>query len=294
VLSESLRFVIGDPELVEQLLDKTLFSALASRLGLPAPRSEVLRAEPGTDPPALSLDYPVVVKPLTRRDTIWVPIAGRSKALRLESERDLRELWPKLGAGGFEFVAQELVPGGEDRIESYHAYVDERGEVAGEFTGRKVRTRPREFGHTTALTTTDEGDVREAGRRCMETLGLRGVAKVDFKRAPSGELLLLEVNARFNLWHLPGAVAGVNLPALVYADLVGLPRPKFGRARAGVRWTVPWDDLAAAREQGMALSRWAAWQRRCETRHVLTLDDPMPFARGLLWPHLARRVRLRR
>ena len=293
-LERHFRFVIGEPECVEQLLDKTLFSALAERLSLPVPRTTVLRPEPGTDPPELPLDYPVIIKPLTRRDTIWKLLGGESKALRLNSWRELRELWPILATGGFQFVAQELVPGDEDHLESYHVYVDERGEVAGEFTGRKVRTLPREFGQTTALTITDESDVREAGRHCMATLGLRGVAKIDYKRAPSGELLLLEVNPRFSLWLLPGAVAGVNLPALVYADLMDLPRPPASRARAGVRWTVPWLDLRAARERSMSLARWAAWQLACETRHVVALDDPMPFLRGLAWPGLKRRLRLRR
>jgi predicted ATP-grasp superfamily ATP-dependent carboligase len=288
-----LKFTVAAAELVEQLLDKTRFAELAARLGLPVPRSVALRPEPGSDPPDLPLELPAVLKPVTRRDVIWMPLAGDAKALRLDSQRDLSELWPLLADGGWEFVAQELVPGAEDRIESYHAYVDERGEVAGEFTGRKVRTIPREFGHTTALEITDEGDVREAGRSCMAALGLRGVAKVDFKRAPSGELVLLEVNPRFNLWHLPGAVAGVNLPALVYADLAELPRPPVGRVRAGIRWSVPWDDLAAAREERMSLVRWALWQLRCETRHMVTLDDPMPFLRGLVWPRVRRLVRSR-
>jgi D-aspartate ligase len=286
-----LRFTIGDAELVEQLLDKTLFAELAERVGLPVPRSFVLRPVPGDDPPDLPLDFPVILKPLTRRDTIWKPLGGTAKALRVDSAREFRALWPVLAEAAFAMVAQELVVGGEQRIESYHAYVDERGEAAGEFTGRKVRTLPREFGHTTALEITDEGDVREAGRECMRRLGLRGIAKLDFKRAPGGGLVLLEVNARFNLWHLPGAVAGVNLPALVYADLMGTPRPPVrSRPRAGVRWTVPWHDALAAREARLGLARWAAWQLRCETRHVLSLDDPMPFLRGLLWPRVKRRV----
>jgi predicted ATP-grasp superfamily ATP-dependent carboligase len=274
VLREGFRFVVGEAE----------------RLGLPVPRSHVLRPEPGTSAPDLPLEYPVILKPLTRRDVIWRPLAGDAKALRVESPRELRDLWPRLAEGGFGLVAQELIPGGEERIESYHVYVDERGEVAGEFTGRKVRTWPREFGNTTALETTDEGDVHEVGRHCVERLGLKGVAKLDFKRTPTGELLLLEVNARFNLWHLPGAVAGVNLPALVYADLVGLPRPAVRRPRCCVQWTVPWDDLSAARAGHLSLARWAAWQLRCQTRHVLSLDDPMPFLRGLAWPRLERRL----
>jgi predicted ATP-grasp superfamily ATP-dependent carboligase len=126
----------------------------------------------------------------------------------------------------------------------------------------------------------------------MARLGLRGVAKLDFKRAPDGSLLLLEVNPRFNLWHLPGAVAGVNLPALVYADLVGVARPPVrSRPREGVRWTVPWHDLRAARSWRTGMARWAAWQLGCETRHVMSLDDPMPFMRGMVWPRVARRLR---
>jgi predicted ATP-grasp superfamily ATP-dependent carboligase len=45
----------------------------------------------------------------------------------------------------------------------------------------------------------------------------------------------LEINPRFTLWHHAGAVAGVNIPALVYADLTGTPRPATARAKAGVR-----------------------------------------------------------
>ena len=289
-LREGFRFVVAEAELVEEMIDKTRFAAVAERLGLPVPRSHVLSPEPGSSAPDLPLEYPVILKPLTRRDVIWRPLAGDAKALRVESPLELRDLWPRLAEGGFGLVAQELIPGGEERIESYHVYVDERGEVAGEFTGRKVRTWPREFGNTTALETTDEGDVYEVGRHCVERLGLKGVAKLDFKRTPTGELLLLEVNARFNLWHLPGAVAGVNLPALVYADLVGLPRPAVRRPRCCVQWTVPWDDLSAARAGHLSLARWAAWQLRCRTRHVVSLDDPMPFLRGLAWPRLERRL----
>jgi D-aspartate ligase len=280
-LGEGFRFVLGDQWLVEQVLDKTQFTELAGCLDLPVPRTAVLEPRPGGTAPDLELDYPLILKPFTRIDSIWRPFAGGSKALRLDSSAELSELWPALAEMGTGFVAQELIPGSEDRIESYHVYVDSDGEVAGEFTGRKVRTLPPAFGQTTALTITDAEDVYELGRHCMLTLGLRGVAKLDFKRTDSGELVLLEVNPRFNLWHLPGAVAGVNLPALVYADLMGLERPPVKRARAGVRWTVPWDDFRSARSGRVPLWRWLAWQVGCETRHLVAIDDPMPIVRGV-------------
>ena len=45
-----------------------------------------------------------------------------------------------------EVLAQELIPGPETCIESYHVYVDGEGEVVGQFTGKKIRTYPERFG----------------------------------------------------------------------------------------------------------------------------------------------------
>lgn len=290
-LAERFRFAIAEADLIERLVDKRRFAELAGRHGLPVPPTVEL--DPAAEPraPDLGLRFPVVLKPVTRRDPVWRPLAGRAKAILVESPDALAELWPRLAESGMELLAQEHVEGDERRIESYHAYVDARGELVGEFTGRKLRTRPSHFGHTAALEITDAPDVRSLGRSCMAELGLRGVAKLDFKRTRAGGLALLEVNPRFNLWHLPGAAAGVNLPALVYADLAGEERPPVGRARAGVRWSVPWHDAIAAREQGIPLHDWLVWQSRCETRHIAALDDPMPFVRGFLWRRAKRRLR---
>jgi len=289
-LSPLFRFAIAESDLVERLVDKRRFHELALERGLPIPTTAVVSPSTQPEPPDLALQFPLVLKPMTRRDVVWRPLAGHAKALLIRSPAALDELWPRLAAARVDLLAQELVEGDERRIESYHAYVDERGDVAGEFTGRKIRTEPPSFGETTALEITDAADVRELGRRCMAELGLRGVAKLDFKRAPSGRLFLLEVNARFNLWHHAGAVAGVNLPALYYADLAGVPRPAVRKVRPGVRWTLPWHDLTAARREGVPFGKWLAWQARCETRHMVALDDPIPFLRGFVWRHAKRRL----
>ena len=288
-LDGPFRLVLAGAETIERCVDKASFGALAESLGLPVPRSVALSPDAGSPAPEVPLDFPLVVKPVTRREALWRPHSGGRKAIELGSRRELAEAWPRLVRAGVELVAQELVPGPEDRIESYHAYVDERGDTAAEFSGRKLRTLPTRFGETTALEITDAGDVRELGRECARALGLRGVAKLDFKRAPSGELRLLEVNPRFTLWHHPGALAGVNIPAIVYADLVGLPRPRTGPARAGVTWSMPWTDYRAARERGMPRRAWARWQVRCDAWHVIAVDDPMPFLATILWPRIRRR-----
>ena len=291
-LRRHFRFVVPDAALVEDLVDKCRFQALAQRLDLPVPAARAL--DPRTDPVPLDLRFPVALKPLVRRGERWDPIAAGAKALRLDSPLTLVTLWPRLAVADVPVLLQELIPGPETRVESYHVYVDERGALVGEFTGRKIRTWPPEYGDSTALVITDAPDVTVLGRELVGRLELRGVAKLDFKRAPDGRLYLLEVNPRFTLWHHLGARAGVNLPALVYADLVGLPRPRVPKARAGVRWCSPWRDAAAARAAGVSLLRWLPWALGCEAKRVVAWDDPMPLLGAVLWRSVSRVRRLGR
>src|SRR5207237_9787086 len=95
-------------------------------------------APPTRRPVGPGLRFPVGLKPLTRRPESWDPVAGGAKALRVDTPPELAALWPRLAAAGLRLLAQELVPGAEQRIESYHAYVRPGGEVVGEFTGRKI------------------------------------------------------------------------------------------------------------------------------------------------------------
>jgi len=281
-LAKVFRFVVPDATLVEDLVDKARFQALAARLSLPVPPALALDPEQPLPPEVLELRFPLIVKPLTRRTDQWAPLAGSAKAIEVGTPAELRGLWPQLAAARIPVLAQEIIAGPETAIESYHVYVDTEGVTVAEFTGRKIRTHPQAFGDSTALITTDAADVAALGRDLVRKLNLRGVAKFDFKRDPAGRLYMLEVNPRFTLWHHLAAVAGVNIPALVYADLAGLPRPAAGRARAGVRWCKLWRDRAAARTADLPLWRWLPWALACEAKSGLAWDDPLPLVRAAL------------
>jgi D-aspartate ligase len=287
-LAEAFRFVVARPTLAEDLVDKSRFHELAERLNLPVPVTRRIHPSTGSAPADLEMPFPAIVKPLVRRAS-WQRVGGWGKVVQVDTPGALRDLWPRLAKTGLEFLVQELVPGPETRIESYHTYVDRQGGIVGEFTGRKIRTLPASYGHSTALTITDAADVAELGRALVRKLDLHGVAKFDFKRGPDGKLHLLEINARFNLWHHLGAVAGVNLPALVYADLTGSPRPPVGPARAGTCWCTLTNDWRAAKASGLSLGTWLPWALRCEAKSRVAWDDPMPVLRT----KLSRLVRAR-
>lgn len=284
ILSKAFRFVIADQELVEDFVDKGRFQDLAQRMNLPVPPSRRVRPTANSAPPELGLRFPVVVKPLWRRRS-WVEAA---KVAQIDTPDALREAWPSWAARNVDLVVQEMIPGDETRIESYHVYVDERGAIAGEFTGRKIRTFPTVHGHSTSLMITAADDVATLGRSLSVALGLRGVAKFDFKRDPEGRLHLLEVNPRFTLWHHLGAVAGINLPALVFADLTGAPRPAAALQRVGARWCRFTEDWHSARESGVSFLAWLPWAIGCEAT-TLAWDDPMPFIHTV-WRGASARV----
>jgi predicted ATP-grasp superfamily ATP-dependent carboligase len=290
-LAPHLRLALADEALVEALVDKARFQALGEELELPLPPARRVRAAED-HPQELGLRFPLVIKPVTRHEDLWRPIEPRAKALRVADASALAQLWPRLAARDLQVLAQEEVPGDETRIVSYHVYVDERGAVAGEFTGRKIRTLPARYGHSTAVEITVEHDVAALGREIVERLDLRGVAKVDFKRSPEGVLYLLEINPRFNLWHHPGARAGVNLPALVYADLTGRPRPAARRLRPGVTWCAPRLDYRAARVAGLTTGHWLRWLVRCEAASIFAWDDPLPVLAAIGSPLRRRLARL--
>jgi D-aspartate ligase len=116
----------------------------------------------------------------------------------------------------------------------------------------------------------------------LSRLDLRGVAKVDFKRGPDGRLHVLEVNPRFTLWVHVGALAGVNLPQLVYADLTGRPRPAAKPARAGVTWRRA-SDVKAARALGIGRAQWLAAALRSDATAGFAWNDPLPLVRSSPW-----------
>lgn len=183
-----------------------------------------------------------------------------------------------------EIVIQEYVSGDDRHIGSFHAFADEAGRILDWFVGRKIRTYPALTGESTFLELAQDEALEALGRRVAEALPLRGVFKIDVKRdARTGRLYLLEVNARFNLWHHLGAANGVNLPRTAYDYLLYGARPAApGRYSTTHRWIHlrgdwhAYRDLAARGE--LRFARWlGSITEKPVVCHVLSGADPLPF-----------------
>src|SRR3954465_6821616 len=174
-LARAFRLSLPPRPLLADLLDKPRFQALAGRLDLPVPRAVAVNGMVPEEQLA-RLRTPLLVKP-ARRDDAWLASTGGAKALAVAARAAWERMYPKLARLGGDLLVQEQVPGGEEHIESYHAYVAADGETLGEFTGRKLRRWPTAFGGSSALVTTDAPDLRALGRDIVARLGLRGALK---------------------------------------------------------------------------------------------------------------------
>src|SRR6185436_5262592 len=232
-LAPHFSLLLNEPALADALLEKSRFQALAERTGLPVPRRiewQALDAERG----------PVLCKPRTR--TAWDNssirlqlFGGAGKARVFASGREARgnALVAQLAAS---LQFQEYIPGGDDAIWSFHGFAAPGGEVLASFVGRKIRTYPALTGDSSYLRLARDEGLEALGRRISARLGLAGIFKMDFKRAPDGRCCLLEINTRFNLWHYLGAANGVNLPKVAYEFLLLDKKPSPVKSAVRYRW----------------------------------------------------------
>ena len=276
-LAPHFALLLNEPGLADALLEKSRFQALAERTGLPVPRR--------IEWPALDAERgPVLVKPRTR--TAWDNssirlqlFSGAGKARVFANGREARAnaLVAQLAAS---LQFQEYVPGGDDAIWSFHGFAAPGGEVLASFVGRKIRTYPALTGDSSYLRLARDEGLEALGRRISARLGLAGIFKMDFKRAPDGRCCLLEINTRFNLWHYLGAANGVNLPAVAYQYLTEEKIPQKSIARVRYRWLCLREDWRAHQEGQVNLVEWVRSLAYLPMAYDLfAWTDPLPFVR---------------
>lgn len=114
-------------------------------------------------------------------------------------------------------VVQELIPGGGECQFSYAALWSE-GKPVAEFTARRTRQYPVDFGYTsTFVEVVDEPQVIDAARCILGSIGHQGLVEIEFKRdSRDGKLRMLDVNPRPWSWFGLAAAAGVDLGGMLW------------------------------------------------------------------------------
>lgn len=170
---------------------------------VPVPFTTVLDEKFTVSPDA----FPLIVKPRRGRGGRGVAIVASAAELAAHP-RDAS------------LIVQELLPGQEYSVD---VLVDRRGRACAAVPRDRMRV---DSGVAIAACTVDDPELVRLGGLAATHTGLVGPANVQFRRDAAGTPRLLEINPRF-----PGSVAvtiaaGVDLPALALADLLGAELPE--------------------------------------------------------------------
>ena len=282
-------FLVNEPRIANGLLTKDRFQELAAECGLPVPRA--LTWGDGPDSVARR-QGPVLVKPREKSD--WHHSAlcqrlfgGDGKALIFESGA-AAAAHAEVAHFHESLIFQEYIPGGDGDHWSFHGMADEHGEVLASFVGRKIRTYPTTVGESAFIELARDEGLAAIGRDIARRCPIKGVFKMDFKRDPgTGKWYLLEVNARYTLWHYLAACNGLNLIGTAYDYLVHGRRPVTEPDYlTRFRWiSLPLDFKAFREMRGRGEITTLGWLRSIvfsrNVGNVIALNDLGPWIR--LW-----------
>jgi predicted ATP-grasp superfamily ATP-dependent carboligase len=237
------------------------------------------------------LNYPVVIKP-SIRDHFYNKT--KIKAFRINNKEELIKTYQRVRdvIDPEEILVQDFIPGGPKNLYSFCPFF-KNGKVITGVAGRRARQHPMDFGHaSTYVELVDIPELRSLAEKFLRLINFYGIAEVEFMQDPRDyQYKLIEVNPRVWGWHTIAIAAGVDLPYLLYQDMIGqeIEVPPSLKQVKWVRLTTDIPTVLLEVTKGnMKVGDYIRSMRGKKTDAVLSLKDPLPFlAEIALIPYLS-------
>ena len=228
-----VRLAFSSYENVLQLADKGKLMALAQRLDIAIPATQFLAST--AELPAANLAFPFVIKPCLSK--IFTPdgwIATTVKIIHNQADLD-KVLGSEAYLHNYPFMIQEFIPGHGAGVFCLY----DRGKPVTFFAHRRLREKPPQGGISVlSESAIAEPKLKLTAEKLLAAADWHGVAMVEFRIAPDGTAYLMEVNTRF--WgSLQLAIdSGVDFPALMVSNQLGLglTSPNSYKIGQRLRW----------------------------------------------------------
>ena len=261
-------------EIVERFIAKEHTYALAEAAGVPTPRTVLPHSLAEVEAYSREIEFPCLVKPSQSHRFFEV---FRTKMFRVENQAELMAAYQRAANAGLEVMLQELIPGEASCGANYNSYWAGNQPLV-EFTARKIRNAPPDFGSPCVVSSAPVPEILEPGRKILNALHFDGYACTEFKQDPrDGVYKLIEVNGRHNLSTLLAVRSGVNFPVIHYRHLVLGEIPHPATYREDIYWIDLTRDLfynlfRTRSDEGFFAPYW-----RKHVFAILDFKDPQPF-----------------
>ena len=271
-------------EVVKFACQKRLTYELAEKCSIAVPRTCYPRSD--TELEQLDIEFPVIIKPSVKE-----PFYSRTgkKAIRIDSKKELIDEFTKIReiVGDSEIMVQEFIPGGSENLFSVGSLF-KNGELLAKIVARRLRQHPMDFGHaTTYAETVDIPEIEGLAARILKAMGYYGLSEVEFMWDPrDGQYKLIEINPRPWGWHTLAIAAGVDLPYLLYRDMLDQKITQNGAVPRQVKWIRLVTDtptvVSALLKGRLKFGDYLSSLKGKKHFAVFSIKDPLPFIVELL------------
>lgn len=207
------------------LADKQTQYDLASKHGMPMPRTEYAISEKQVAVFAKDIRFPCLMKPNHFRQ--WQrfppshPLAYRKVALAADANqliahyREAATINPMV-------ILQEIIEGPDTDKRVYLACYDAQGERIGNAMFRELRCYPVGFGPASISEPVEDTETDVVCDRFLRSIGYRGICEIEMKwDSYDRRVKMIEANPRLSGGGDAAPYAGVDLCWLNYLDLIG-------------------------------------------------------------------------
>jgi len=277
-LSKKFLLDIMNQEAQLCMLNKLSTYEAARSVGIPAPRFWRMENGERVEDMIREAPFPLMIKPLYSYR--FEQRYGR-KYLLAKSKNELLGILDSMNPEEDKVILMEVIPGPDSQLCSYYTYIDEKGEALFDFTKRIIRRFPPNEGNGCYHITDRVDEVKELALKLFRSVGLKGVANVEFKRDyRDGKLKLIECNARFTAANCLLAKSGIDLASFVYDRVLGTQSKLPSSFKVGKRLWYPWQDFnsfSAIRDRGeITFGSWVKSVMHLQTFPYFAWDDPRP------------------
>lgn len=227
----------------KEIMDKDTLEALAKKHDVLVPDTITMNDKELFEK-VDRIGYPCLVKPTNSHKFVSI---FRCKMFKVYDEQSLKEAIQKAKNKDLEVIIQEIVPGFDDHMYTFDAYLNEDSKVTHWVTCQKYRQYPINYGASVYTEQKYIEELPKIGIPFLEGIGYKGVGEIEFKKhKETGKFYLIEINVRYSNLNELLTQAGINMPYITYRELIGDPvKENFIDYNTGLVFRYTFEDLLA-------------------------------------------------
>jgi len=279
-------FPMSDWETINKCVNKTELYKIAEKNKIKIPKTFFLNNIDEIQNIENQLVYPCVIKPYN--PTFFKHSKIGKNVLFITSKEKL-DYWvneiKKIKLGNIALVVQEFIKGDIENLYTLTSYSNKNFEIVAYSIGHKIRQYPPDNGTIISGKLEDVPVLFESCKKLVKILGFYGISNIEFKKGENGEFYLMEINPRPGKWTYSSTAAGLNIPHISYAEILGEEFKGVEKTKKELVWITLLDDLYFSifeyKNQGykdahISFFKWIRSIKGKKIFGIYSLSDPLP------------------